>query len=72
MHHALPRLQQEAQISGAFSGATRTRTGDLLGAIRALHCVDLAWFSAFGESRRRSLNSFPNNVVAVLQYDSAL
>jgi hypothetical protein len=28
--------KKKAQISGAFSGASRTRTGDLLGAIQAL------------------------------------
>jgi hypothetical protein len=49
MHSDAPTVveayNEKALVSGAFSGASRTRTGDLLGAIQPLFALETAWLS---------------------------
>jgi hypothetical protein len=55
-----------------FHGASRTRTGDLLGAIYALFWPDFGLTSGFPSVRVGFPNTFPNSLRPVLQYDNAV
>jgi hypothetical protein len=60
-------------VCGPFChGASRTRTGDLLGAISALGWPEFGLTSGFSRLRVSSPNTFPNSLQPVLQYDNAL
>jgi hypothetical protein len=50
--HRAQQRQQEDPVSRAFHGASRTRTGDLLGAIQALTPPETPWLSHFGRPRK--------------------
>src|SRR5438034_7609128 len=50
-----------------FHGASRTRTGDLLGAISALSWPEFGLTSGFSSLRDSSPNTFPNILQPVLQ-----
>jgi hypothetical protein len=53
-------------ICGGFHGASRTRTGDLLGAISALFWAEFGLTSGFPSLRVSSPNTFPNTLQPVL------
>ena len=64
--------QKPARRAGFRSdGASRTRTGDLLGAISALSLPEFGLTSALPSLRVSSPNSFPNTLQPVLQSDNA-
>jgi len=50
-----------------LDGASRTRTGDLLGAISALAEAGFGFVEGFPATRHRSPNTFPNISAPVLQ-----
>ena len=62
-------LAQRGRIRGG-DGASRTQTGDLLGAISALSWPEFSLTSRFPSLRIGSPNIFPNSLQPVLQYDN--
>jgi hypothetical protein len=54
-------------LTAAENGASRTRTGDLLGAISALSGPEFGLISGFPSLRVSSPNTFPNTLQPVLQ-----
>jgi hypothetical protein len=50
-----------------YDRASRTRTGDLLGAISALAEAGFGFVESFPATRHRSPNTFPNISAPVLQ-----
>jgi len=60
------RKQKELRLQ-AFHGASRTRTGDLLGAISALSGPAFGLSSGFPSLRVGSPNTFPNTLQPILQ-----
>jgi hypothetical protein len=55
-----------------FHGASRTRTGDLLGAISALAEPGFGFVEGFPATRHRSPNTFPNISAPVLHGEGTI
>ncbi len=64
---AIHSLHKKTADLRRFHGASRTRTGDLLGAISALSGPEFGLTSGFPSLRVSSPNTFPNTLQPVLQ-----
>jgi hypothetical protein len=58
---------KKGPFAGPFHGASRTRTGDLLGAILALYAARIRMMTRFLLNAFMSPNTFPNILRPVLQ-----